>query len=93
MAEDIVERSSRNGPKTMEWQIGFTEAESVGKKRVTSRQRFLAEIEKVVSSLRELLGHRAYYSKCERSRPPGERAKVGEVDFFRARRTGAAVRW
>jgi hypothetical protein len=32
----------------MQRQIGFAEAESAGKKRVTKRQRFLAEMEKVV---------------------------------------------
>ncbi|ONR26278.1 hypothetical protein A8E15_13965, partial [Burkholderia cenocepacia] len=47
-AKGVVERSSRNGPTTMQRQIGFAEAESAGKKRVTKRQRFLAEMEKVV---------------------------------------------
>ncbi len=32
----------------MKWQIGFAQAESAGKKRVTKRQRFLAEMEQVV---------------------------------------------
>jgi hypothetical protein len=32
----------------MKRQIGFAEAESLGKKRVTKRQRFLAKMEKVV---------------------------------------------
>jgi transposase, IS5 family len=32
----------------MKRQIGFAEAESTGKKRVTRRQRFLAEMDKVV---------------------------------------------
>src|ERR1700754_939772 len=33
----------------MKRQIGFAEAESLGKKRVTKRQRFLTEMEKVVA--------------------------------------------
>ncbi|WP_144021959.1 hypothetical protein, partial [Burkholderia cenocepacia] len=36
-AKGVVERSSRNGPTTMQRQIGFAEAESAGKKRVTKR--------------------------------------------------------
>ncbi|PNQ44215.1 IS5/IS1182 family transposase, partial [Ralstonia solanacearum] len=32
----------------MKRQMSFAEAESAGKKRVTKRQRFLAEMEKVV---------------------------------------------
>ncbi len=47
IAEDVIEGSSRNG-LTMKRQIGFAEAEIAGKKRVTRRQRFLAEMEKVV---------------------------------------------
>jgi hypothetical protein len=47
-AEDVVERGSRNGPTMMKRRIGFAEAESLGKKRVTGRQRFLAEMEKVL---------------------------------------------
>lgn len=48
MAEDVVKRSSTSRPTTMKWQIGFAKAESAGKKRVTRRQRFLVEMEKVV---------------------------------------------
>jgi hypothetical protein len=49
MAEDVVDGSSQNGSTTMKRRIGFAEAESAGKKRVTRRQRFLSEMEKVVT--------------------------------------------
>jgi IS5 family transposase len=48
VAENVVDGSSRNGPLAMKRQISFAEAESTGKKRVTRRQRFVAEMEKVV---------------------------------------------
>jgi transposase, IS5 family len=48
VAEDVIEGSSRNRLTMMKRQIGFAEAEIAGKKRVTRRQRFLAEMEKVV---------------------------------------------
>jgi len=54
----------------MERQIGFAEAESAGKKRVTKRQRFLAEMEKVVPWSRLLSVIKPYYPKGERGRPP-----------------------
>jgi IS5 family transposase len=54
----------------MKRQIGFAEAESLGKKRVTKRQRFLAEMEKVVPWQRLLLAIGPYYPKGERGRPP-----------------------
>lgn len=54
----------------MKRQIGFAEAESLGKKRVTKRQRFLAEMEKVVPWQRLLLTIGPYYPKGERGRPP-----------------------
>ncbi|WP_253193074.1 transposase, partial [Burkholderia cenocepacia] len=69
-AKGVVERSSRNGPTTMQRQIGFAEAESAGKKRVTKRQRFLAEMEKVVPWSRLLSVIGPYYPKGERGRPP-----------------------
>jgi IS5 family transposase len=47
-ADDVVEGSSWNGPTTMKRQMSFAEAESAGKKRVTRRQRFLDEMEKLV---------------------------------------------
>ena len=54
----------------MKRQIGFAEAESTGKKRVTKRQRFLAEMEKVVPWSRLLLVIEPYYPKGERGRRP-----------------------
>jgi IS5 family transposase len=54
----------------MKRQIGFAEAESTGKKRVTKRQRFLAEMEKVVTWSRLLSVIEPYYPKGERGRPP-----------------------
>jgi IS5 family transposase len=54
----------------MQRQIGFAEAESAGKKRVTKRQRFLAEMEKVVPWSRLLSVIEPYYPKGERGRPP-----------------------
>jgi len=54
----------------MQRQIGFAEAESAGKKRVTKRQRFLAEMEKVVPWWRLLSVIEPYYPKGERGRPP-----------------------
>jgi hypothetical protein len=54
----------------MKRQIGFAEAESLGKKRVTKRQRFLAEMEKVVRWQRLLSVIGPHYPKGERGRPP-----------------------
>ncbi|WP_429573413.1 IS5 family transposase [Paraburkholderia sp. UCT70] len=54
----------------MKRQIGFAEAESAGKKRVTKRQRFLAEMEKVVPWSRLLSVIEPYYPKGKRGRPP-----------------------
>ena len=54
----------------MKRQIGFAEAESAGKKRVTKRQRFLGEMEKVVPWSRLLSVIEPYYPKGERGRPP-----------------------
>lgn len=54
----------------MKRQIGFAEAESLGKKRVTRRQRFLAEMEEVVPWQRLLSAIGPYYPKGERGRPP-----------------------
>ncbi|MBB5404417.1 IS5 family transposase [Paraburkholderia youngii] len=54
----------------MKRQIGFAEAESLGKNRVTKRQRFLAEMEKLVPWQRLLLATGPYYPKGERGRPP-----------------------
>lgn len=54
----------------MKRQISFAEAESAGKKRVTKRQRFLAEMETVVPWPRLLAAIEPYYPKGERGRPP-----------------------
>ncbi|MBB5448148.1 hypothetical protein HDG38_006795 [Paraburkholderia sp. WSM4177] len=54
----------------MKRQIGFAEAESKGAKRVTRRQRFLAEMEKVVPWPRLLSAIEPYYPKGKRGRPP-----------------------
>jgi transposase, IS5 family len=54
----------------MKRQIGFAEAEIAGKKRVTRRQRFLAEMEKVVPWQRLLSPIEPHYPKGARGRPP-----------------------
>ncbi|MGF6608943.1 IS5 family transposase [Paraburkholderia sp. WSM4175] len=54
----------------MKRQIGFAEAESKGAKRVIRRQRFLAEMEKVVPWPRLLSAIAPYYPKGKRGRPP-----------------------
>ncbi len=50
----------------MKRQVGFAEAEIAGKKRVTRRQRFLPEMEKVVPWQRLLLAIKPYYPKGTR---------------------------
>jgi IS5 family transposase len=54
----------------MRRQIDFAEAESAGKKRMTKRQRFLAEMEKVVPWPRLMSVIEPYYPKGKRGRPP-----------------------
>jgi transposase, IS5 family len=54
----------------MKRQIGFAEAETLGKKRVTRRQRFLGEMEKVVPWPRLVQVIEPYYPRGERGRPP-----------------------
>ncbi|ADG20745.1 IS5 family transposase [Paraburkholderia atlantica] len=54
----------------MKRQIGFAEAEIAGKKRVTRRQRFLAEMEKIVPWQRLLSAIEPHYQKGTRGRPP-----------------------
>jgi len=54
----------------MKRQIGFAEAEIAGKKRVTRRQRFLAEMEKIVPWQRLLCAIEPHYPKGTRGRPP-----------------------
>ncbi len=50
--------------------ISFAEAESAGKKRVTKRERFPTEMEKVVPWPRLLSAIEPHYPKGERGRPP-----------------------
>nr|WP_279607139.1 transposase [Burkholderia gladioli] len=54
----------------MKRQMSFAEAESAGKKRVTRRQRFLDEMEKLVPWSRLLMAIEPYYPKGERGRRP-----------------------
>ncbi len=54
----------------MKRQMSFAEAESAGKKRVTRRQRFLDEMEKLVPWSRLLTAIEPHYPKGERGRPP-----------------------
>ncbi|AQT50255.1 hypothetical protein BHQ31_09535 [Burkholderia cenocepacia] len=54
----------------MKRQMSFAEAESAGKKRVTRRQRFLDEMEKLVPWSRLLTAIEPYYPKGARGRPP-----------------------
>jgi IS5 family transposase len=51
-------------------QISFAQAEVQGKKRVTRRQRFLAEMESVVPWARLVTAVEPHYPKGERGRPP-----------------------
>ncbi len=60
----------------MKRQMSFAEAESAGKKRVTRRQRFLNEMEKLVPWSRLLTAIEPYYPKGARGRPPATGAKV-----------------
>ncbi|MGT2455359.1 IS5 family transposase [Cupriavidus basilensis] len=54
----------------MKRQISFAEAEGHGHKRVTRRQRFLAEMERVVPWARLIAVVEPYYPKGKRGRPP-----------------------
>lgn len=54
----------------MKRQISFADAESHGKQRVTRRQRFLDEMERVVPWLRLLAVIEPYYPTGRRGRPP-----------------------
>jgi IS5 family transposase len=69
-AGDVVERSSRKEPTATQRQIGFAEADSAGRRRVTRRQRLLAEMGEVIPwlQLRSVTGP---YDKAER-RPTSE---------------------
>jgi IS5 family transposase len=57
---------------TMKRQMSFAEAESAGKKRVTRRQRFLDEMEKLVPWSRLLTAIEPYYPKGARA--PADRS-------------------
>ncbi|MDN3368256.1 IS5 family transposase [Ralstonia pseudosolanacearum] len=54
----------------MKRQISFAQAEVQGKKRVTRRERFLAEMESVVPWSRLVATVEPYYPKGQRGRPP-----------------------
>lgn len=64
----------------MKRQIGSAEAKVTGKKRVTRRKRFLAEMEKVVSWQRLLSAIEPHYPKDTRGRPPIGLADEGLED-------------
>lgn len=51
-------------------QVSFSTAEHLGKKRVTRREKFLAEMEQVVPWLRLLDAIEPFYPKGLRGRPP-----------------------
>ena len=51
-------------------QISFSSAEQLGKKRVTRREKFLAEMENVVPWARLLASLEPFYPKGNRGRPP-----------------------
>jgi len=51
-------------------QISFSEAEFAGKKRVTRRERFLAEMERVIPWQEVLAVIESHYPKGKRGRPP-----------------------
>jgi transposase, IS5 family len=54
----------------MKWQISFSDVEYAGKKRTTRRERFLGEMEKVVSWQRLIEAIEPLYPKGLRGRPP-----------------------
>jgi hypothetical protein len=66
----------------MQRRIGFAETESAGKERVTKRQRFLAEMEKVVPWSPLLSVIEPYYSKGERVRPPISLERMLRIYFL-----------
>ena len=67
----------------MKRQTGFAEAEVAGKKRVTRRQRFLAEMEKVIPRQRLLLAIESYYPKGTRGSPPIGLERMLRIYFLR----------
>lgn len=60
----------------MKRQTGFAKAENTDKKRATKRQRFLAEMEKMVPLRCLLPAIEPYYPKGQRDRPPIGRKRV-----------------
>ncbi|MEF9387621.1 IS5 family transposase [Ralstonia solanacearum species complex bacterium KE056] len=66
----------------MKRQISFAEAEGHGQKRVTRRQRFLAEMERVVPWSRLIAAVEPYYPKGKRGRPPIGLERMLRIYFF-----------
>ena len=58
------------GMSRMEQQMSFAQSEYAGKKKVTRRERFLAEMEELVPWVRVVAVIAPHYSKGERGRPP-----------------------
>jgi len=56
--------------RAMEQQLSFAQSEYAGKKKVTRRERFLGEMEKVVPWARLCAVIAPHYPKGERGRPP-----------------------
>jgi IS5 family transposase len=54
----------------MEQQMSFAQSECAGKKKVTRRERFLAEMEELVPWARLVAVIQPHYPKGERGRPP-----------------------
>ncbi|MEA3210532.1 MAG: transposase, family, partial [Chthoniobacter sp.] len=54
----------------MEQQMSFAQSEYSGKKKVTRRERFLAEMENLVPWARLVAVIQPHYPKGERGRPP-----------------------
>jgi IS5 family transposase len=54
----------------MEQQLSFAQSEYAGKKKVTRRERFLAEMERLVPWARLVAVIEPFYPKGERGRPP-----------------------
>jgi transposase, IS5 family len=54
----------------MEQQMSFAQAEYAGKRKVTRRERFLSEMERLVPWARLVMVIEPYYPKGERGRPP-----------------------
>ena len=56
--------------QSMEKQMSFAQSEYAGKKRMTRRERFLAEMEQVVPWTRLCAVIKPYYPAGKRGRPP-----------------------